>query len=337
MLHVASQGDQAASLFLFKLLGLSLNSVDNRGSTPLHWACYSLSEVSLTYLLAWNMDVNVQDKDGYTALHLAVQGADALDSSRAVKQLLFKGADPRLADNHGKVPLYYLKVHLLRASLAKELKSLLEQQSRSLKSLIKGAPPVQKVTRSRATLLLYHALIWLMVALKVLVIYCRIGWGLLWSSVALDACSYLLHIALTFKDPGYIDNEGIEFLKLLEIFNPNSLCPECAIIRTGRSRHCIICRKCVDRYDHHCPWINNCVGLKNHNSFLAYLILQQCSIVMTFAVTLVSSVRFWKHSAAITIASLDVFPLNDKYLVGAASALLAVACLAFSLPICKLI
>ena len=126
MLHVAAQGDQAASLYLFKLLGLNLNSVDNRGSTPLHWACYSLSEVSLTYLLAWNLDVNVQDKDGYTPLHLAVQGVDTLDSSRSVKQLLFKGADPTVADARGKLPVNYIKVHLLRQSLVKELKSLLE-------------------------------------------------------------------------------------------------------------------------------------------------------------------------------------------------------------------
>ena len=41
MLHVAAQGDQAPPLYLFKMMGLSINSVDNRGSTPLHWACYS--------------------------------------------------------------------------------------------------------------------------------------------------------------------------------------------------------------------------------------------------------------------------------------------------------
>lgn len=50
------------------------------------------------------------------------------------------------------------------------------------------------------------------------------------------------------------------------------LCPECQVIRTARSRHCAICNQCVERFDHHCPWINNCVGINNHNAFLMFLI-----------------------------------------------------------------
>jgi len=33
---------------------MSLEDVDNRGSTPLHWACYSKSEFALSYILAMN-------------------------------------------------------------------------------------------------------------------------------------------------------------------------------------------------------------------------------------------------------------------------------------------
>lgn len=59
MMHVAAQGDQAAPLYLFKMIGININEVDFRGSTPLHWACYSMSEVSLQYLLAWATDINL--------------------------------------------------------------------------------------------------------------------------------------------------------------------------------------------------------------------------------------------------------------------------------------
>lgn len=59
MIHVAAQGDQAASLFYFKTCGVDINKKDKRGSTPLHWACYSQSEIALTYLLAWNPELNV--------------------------------------------------------------------------------------------------------------------------------------------------------------------------------------------------------------------------------------------------------------------------------------
>ena len=59
MLHVAAQGDVALPLYLFMKKGLNINSKDKRGSTPLHWACYSQSETAIAYLLAWNPDVNV--------------------------------------------------------------------------------------------------------------------------------------------------------------------------------------------------------------------------------------------------------------------------------------
>lgn len=93
-------------------------------------------------------------------------------------------------------------------------------------------------------------------------------------TLVFDALALVFHVVLSYKDPGYISNEGIEFLSLLEAFDAQSLCPECQIIRTGRSRHCIICRRCVERYDHHCPWINNCVGIRNHNIFFVYLFAQ---------------------------------------------------------------
>ena len=40
MMHVAAQSDAAASLYICKELGIDLNGVDKKGSTPLHWACF---------------------------------------------------------------------------------------------------------------------------------------------------------------------------------------------------------------------------------------------------------------------------------------------------------
>jgi len=144
MLHVAAQGDCAPPLYLFKMLGLDQNSVDNRGSTALHWACYSQSETALAYLLAWNPDVSSQDKEGYTPLHLAVKSIEALDSCRPVRALLIKGADPTIRDKKGKTPLDYVN-ELHTTSLHEEARSLLAQGRRSLTKVIKGTPSVKKV------------------------------------------------------------------------------------------------------------------------------------------------------------------------------------------------
>lgn len=44
---------------------------------------------------------------------------------------------------------------------------------------------------------------------------------------------------------------------------PNDLiCPYCSIVRDQDTRHCHHCKKCIDGFDHHCIWFNNCIGKK---------------------------------------------------------------------------
>ena len=57
---------------------MDMRSKDNRGSRPLHWAAYSQAEITLVYLLSWVDDLDDQDCDGFTPLHLAVKSVDQL-------------------------------------------------------------------------------------------------------------------------------------------------------------------------------------------------------------------------------------------------------------------
>ncbi|XP_056155431.1 palmitoyltransferase ZDHHC23-B isoform X1 [Lampris incognitus] len=50
-------------------------------------------------------------------------------------------------------------------------------------------------------------------------------------------------------------------------------CQVCKVVRPPRAGHCRICGVCVLRLDHHCVWINSCVGQANHRSFLLTLLL----------------------------------------------------------------
>ncbi|XP_025791071.1 probable palmitoyltransferase ZDHHC12 isoform X1 [Puma concolor] len=93
--------------------------------------------------------------------------------------------------------------------------------------------------------------------------------------------SLLLYLAVSLMDPGYVNvqpqpQEEVkeEQTAMVPQAIPLRRCRYCLVLQPLRARHCRECRRCVRRYDHHCPWMENCVGERNHPLFVAYLALQ---------------------------------------------------------------
>lgn len=69
----------------------------------------------------------------------------------------------------------------------------------------------------------------------------------------------------------------------------------CNVFKPERCHHCSACNRCVLNMDHHCPWINNCVGFWNRKYFmllLIYVLITTYFVFFTLAYDFVQSVSW---------------------------------------------
>lgn len=85
--------------------------------------------------------------------------------------------------------------------------------------------------------------------------------------------NYLLAIATRAGTPEPNEEEelGIKCYKENATHFDWNYCRRCRCVKPPHAHHCRVCGKCILHMDHHCPWVSNCVGLKNYRFFVLFM------------------------------------------------------------------
>jgi len=265
----------------------NVNRQDYNGRTPLHIAAERDEAALVAILIEEGGDLAKLDYDGDNPMHLAIKatgerGDGAVD---AVKVMVGQGADIESMDRNEHKP-----VAIALESGKHVIANYLKQREHGVRN--PGRTIGQRLMDAGYALSFWGMFIVFNTTFFLLLIPAPPAVGLL------ELIYYILFVATAVShllswhiDPGYL-NRNPQAVKKCQDYKQlaNSghyersqkqpppigkdvirVCPSCDILKPRRSKHCTICRLCVDRFDHHCPWINNCVGQGNHRIFMVFL------------------------------------------------------------------
>ncbi|KAL6603056.1 hypothetical protein ACP70R_043417 [Stipagrostis hirtigluma subsp. patula] len=305
--HVAAQYGQTAFIYhIVAKWNADPDVPDNDGRSPLHWAAYKGFADSIRLLLFLDAYRGRQDKEGCTPLHWAAIRGN-LEACTVLVQA-GKKDDLMVKDKTGLTP-----AQLAADKNHRQVAFFLDNARRVYDRGCGANTTFGKLSKLGLAPLLWCIIIGMLITYihsiisGQYVVNMTAPFGLFaWSGVFLATAGLVMFYKCSRKDPGYIkmnirgsqNQRDDEPLLKMELDNPallsgnwSQLCITCKIVRPVRSKHCSTCDRCVEQFDHHCPWVSNCIGKKNKWEFFMFLTLEVFAMIITGSAAIISIVR----------------------------------------------
>eukprot|EP00798_Chlamydomonas_sp_ICE-L_P014668 gene14669-20703_t len=317
--HVAAQYGQTAVIYLLALKWcIDIDSPDNDGRTSLHWAAYKGFADTTRLLLVLDARYTLADKEGCTPLHWAAikgngEACTVLLQGGSASVLAYKdvtGSSPaQLAVEKGH---RYLGMHLADYKHKGEDTGDVCGKNGPLPWLTNTqlCPVIWVLCITLLLVFMYKVMTPPHEHLSAAMSF----WG--WSVVIISSIGLVYLYKTTTTDPGYIPtgcdtSSGMSIggssldinlasgskQELLALSSSNrykgldspalwaghwhQLCVSCRIVRPLRAKHCSVTDRCIEVFDHYCPWVGNAIGKGNRHYFIVFLWLQLYAMVVS--------------------------------------------------------
>jgi len=295
--------------------GSDITLTDNSGFTALHWAAIKGHFKSVKTLLSFGANPNAKDHEGETPSKLAIKKG-FVDLGKYLVESE-KSAGPRLSQTQSNwlwfsvtfalVVFVLLSVSNFPFFIGGVILSALAIFGVKffLGHLWPGAdqknPTWVAIVSSTYTISAY-------VYFKTVIYYTS---SYTVETILFFAINFMfvpLYIRLITGDPGFIEKgNSAEWKSYQAELEKNEALPQfclsCMVKKPIRAKHCRSCDRCVAKFDHHCGWINNCVGAKNVIPFLTCLTLVVINHMMFFRLA-------WITLFSIPDSPESLLPLN---------------------------